>query len=239
MQRLPILCASLMSVLSFGPALADPLLLARVNADPPSAAVVDSARPAAPPPFTGGLLDFLFGGGLQGSDVSEPSARSNGIDLHAAEPGAHPAMDPRFARQTVMYAGSEPAGTIIINTEERFLYLVEGAGHAVRYGIGVGRPGFRWAGVKQITMKREWPEWRPPDEMIRRRPDLPRYMPGGPENPLGARALYLGSSLYRIHGSNEPWTIGTAVSSGCIRMRNEDVIDLYDRVKVGTKVMVI
>jgi lipoprotein-anchoring transpeptidase ErfK/SrfK len=239
MQRLPVLCASLMSVLSFAPALADPLLLARVNADPPPAEAVDSARPAAPPPFAGGLLDFLFGGGLPGADVAEPSARSNAIDLHAAEPGAHPAMDPRFARQTVMYAGSEPPGTIIINTEQRFLYLVEGSGRAVRYGIGVGRPGFRWAGVKQITMKREWPEWRPPDEMIRRRPDLPRYMPGGPENPLGARALYLGSSLYRIHGSNEPWTIGTAVSSGCIRMRNEDVIDLYDRVKVGTKVMVI
>jgi lipoprotein-anchoring transpeptidase ErfK/SrfK len=245
MQRLPVFCASLISVLSFGPALAEPLLLARVNADPPPAAAVDAARPAAPPAFSGGLLDFLFGGGMHGaswvpgSDVPEPSAQSNGIDLNAAEAGAHPAMDPRFARQIVMYPGSEPAGTIIINTQERFLYLVEGSGRAVRYGIGVGRPGFRWAGVKQITMKREWPEWRPPDEMLRRRPDLPRYMPGGPENPLGARALYLGSSLYRIHGSNEPWTIGTAVSSGCIRMRNEDVIDLYDRVKVGTKVMVI
>ena len=244
MQRLPLLCASLMSVLSFGSALADPLLLARVNADPPPLAAADSANPAAPPPFSGGLLDFLFGGmrspvWVPGSDIAEPSARSNRIDLNAAEAGAHPALDPRFARQTVMYAGSEPPGTIIINTEERFLYLVEGSGRAVRYGIGVGRPGFRWAGVKQITMKREWPDWRPPDEMLRRRPDLPRYMPGGPENPLGARAMYLGSSLYRIHGSNEPWTIGTAVSSGCIRMRNEDVIDLYDRVKVGTKVMVI
>jgi lipoprotein-anchoring transpeptidase ErfK/SrfK len=231
MQRLPILCVSLVSVLSFSPALADPLLLARVNADP--APAVDGARPT--PPFTGGLLELLFGG-PHSSDISEPSARSNAIDLEA---GAHPAMDPRFARQTVMYTGSEPPGTIIINTQERFLYLVEGAGRAVRYGIGVGRPGFRWVGVKQITMKREWPEWRPPDEMLKRRPDLPRYMPGGPENPLGARAMYLGSSLYRIHGSNEPWTIGTAVSSGCIRMRNEDVIDLYDRVRVGTKVMVI
>jgi lipoprotein-anchoring transpeptidase ErfK/SrfK len=237
MHRLPILCASLVSVLSFGPALADPLLLARVNADPPAAG--DAARPAVPPPFTGGLLEFLFGGGMRSSDIPEPSARSNGIDLNAADAGAHPAMDPRFTRQTVMYTGSEPPGTIIIDTEQRFLYLVEGSGRAVRYGIGVGRPGFRWVGVKQITMKREWPEWRPPDEMLKRRPDLPRYMPGGPENPLGARAMYLGSSLYRIHGSNEPWTIGTAVSSGCIRMRNEDVIDLYDRVRVGTKVMVI
>jgi lipoprotein-anchoring transpeptidase ErfK/SrfK len=239
MQRLSILCVSLMSVLGFGPALADPLLLARVNADPPSAAAADVLPPAAPSPFAGGLLAFIFGGGMHSSDVSEPSARSNAIDLDAAGAGAHPAMDPRFARQMVMYGGSEPAGTIIINTQERFLYLVEGSGRAVRYGIGVGRPGFRWAGVKQITMKREWPEWRPPDDMLKRRPDLPRYMPGGPENPLGARAMYLGSSLYRIHGSNEPWTIGTAVSSGCIRMRNEDVIDLYDRVKVGTKVMVI
>jgi lipoprotein-anchoring transpeptidase ErfK/SrfK len=238
MHRLPILCVSLVS-LSFGPALADPLLLARVNADPPPSAAADAARPAVPPPFTGGLLEFLFGGGMRSSDIAEPSERSNAIDLNAAAAGAHPAMDPRFARQTVMYTGSEPPGTIIINTEERFLYLVEGSGRAVRYGIGVGRPGFRWVGVKQITMKREWPEWRPPDEMLRRRPDLPRYMPGGPENPLGARAMYLGSSLYRIHGSNEPWTIGTAVSSGCIRMRNEDVIDLYDRVKVGTKVLVI
>jgi len=237
MQRLPILCVSLMSVLGFGPALADPLFLARVNADPVPPAAVDAVRPAAPSPFAGGLLELLFGGVMRGADVSEPSA--HGIDLDAAETGAHPAMDPRFARQTVMYTGSEPPGTIIINTQERFLYLVEGSGRAVRYGIGVGRAGFRWVGVKQITMKREWPEWRPPDEMLKRRPDLPRYMSGGPENPLGARAMYLGSSLYRIHGSNEPWTIGTAVSSGCIRMRNEDVIDLYDRVKVGTKVMVI
>ena len=227
----------LSAVLGLGPALADPLLLARVNADPPSVAT-DVLPAAAPSPFSGGLLEFIFGGGVHSSDVSEPSARSTGINLDAAG-GAHPVMDPRFARQVVMYSGSEPTGTIIINTQERFLYLIEGSGRAVRYGIGVGRPGFRWVGVKQITMKREWPEWRPPDEMLKRRPDLPRYMPGGPENPLGARAMYLGSSLYRIHGSNEPWTIGTAVSSGCIRMRNEDVIDLYDRVKVGTKVTVI
>ena len=107
------------------------------------------------------------------------------------------------------------------------------------YGIGVGRPGFTWSGTHHITNKREWPDWTPPDEMLKRRPDLPRHMVGGPENPLGARAMYLGSTMYRIHGSNEPWTIGTQVSSGCIRMRNEDVIDLYGRVKVGTKVVVI
>jgi lipoprotein-anchoring transpeptidase ErfK/SrfK len=141
--------------------------------------------------------------------------------------------------QIVDYAGTEKPGTIMIDTRARFLYLLQGQGKALRYGIGVGRPGFGWSGVKHISKKREWPDWRPPDEMLKRRPDLPRYMPGGPENPLGARAMYLGSSLYRIHGSNEPWTIGTAVSSGCFRMRNEDVIDLFERVRVGTKVVVI
>jgi len=148
-------------------------------------------------------------------------------------------MDPRFLPQEVAYEGREAPGTIIINTPERMLYLVEGQGRAMRYGIGVGRPGFTWAGVHTVTAKREWPDWTPPDDMLKRRPDLPRHMEGGPENPLGARAMYLGSTLYRIHGSNEPWTIGTAVSSGCIRMRNEDVIDLYERIKVGTKVVVL
>jgi lipoprotein-anchoring transpeptidase ErfK/SrfK len=152
---------------------------------------------------------------------------------------AHPPVDPKFDRQVVAYRGEEKPGTIVIDTPNRFLYLVEGGGKAMRYGIGVGRPGFTWAGVKTVTAMREWPDWRPPDEMIERRPDLPRYMAGGPENPLGARALYLGSTLYRIHGSNEPWSIGSQVSSGCIRMRNDDVTDLYDRVKVGTKVVVM
>ena len=152
---------------------------------------------------------------------------------------AHPVNDPKFQRQVVDYPTSEPPGTIVIDTPNYFLYLVQEGGKALRYGIGVGRPGFTWAGDKEISAKREWPDWYPPDEMIKRRPDLPKYMPGGPNNPLGARALYLGSTLYRIHGSNEPWTIGTQVSSGCIRLRNEDVIDLYDRVKVGGKVRVI
>src|SRR5262245_10687144 len=147
--------------------------------------------------------------------------------------------DPRFMKQMVAYSGKESAGTIVIDTPSKFLYLVQGDGSALRYGIGVGRPGFTWSGVKTISMKKEWPSWTPPPEMLKRRPDLPRFMEGGPENPLGARAMYLGSSLYRIHGSNEPWTIGTQVSSGCIRMRNEDVIDLYNRVKVGTRVLVI
>ena len=116
---------------------------------------------------------------------------------------------------------------------------MQGSARAIRYGIGVGRPGFTWSGVHRISPKREWPDWTPPDEMLRTRPDLPRYMNGGPDNPLGARAMYLGSTLYRVHGSNEPWTIGTQVSSGCIRMRNEDVIYLYERVKIGTKVVVL
>jgi lipoprotein-anchoring transpeptidase ErfK/SrfK len=202
-------------------------------AEPPQAPV----RYAAAPQMGGGFIEFLFGGGRP---VAPPhyyqQEPAYGRPVH--EP-ARPAMDPRFEKQVVRYSGEERPGTVIINTNERFLYLVQEDGTALRYGIGVGRPGFTWAGVKTVSAKREWPDWRPPDEMLRRRPDLPRYMPGGPDNPLGARAMYLGSSLYRIHGSNEPWTIGQAVSSGCIRMRNEDVMDLYERVRVGTKVIVI
>ncbi|MBE7197180.1 MAG: L,D-transpeptidase [Parafilimonas terrae] len=141
-------------------------------------------------------------------------------------------------RETVAYAGKEKPGTIVVSTRQRRLYYVLGNGAAIRYGVGVGRQGFSWSGVKTVTMKKEWPAWRPPAQMLARRPDLPRYMAGGQDNPLGARALYLGSSLYRIHGSNEPETMGAAVSSGCIRMTNKDVVDLYDRVRVGTKVVV-
>jgi lipoprotein-anchoring transpeptidase ErfK/SrfK len=180
----------------------------------------------------GGLIEFLFSGGSQSA---APQRQAYAPDAEAMRYAA----DPRYNRQIVDYHGQEKPGTVIINTPERMLYLVEPDGRALRYGIGVGRPGFTWAGVKSVTMKKEWPDWRPPDEMLRRRPDLPHYMAGGPENPLGARALYLGDTLYRIHGSNEPWTIGTQVSSGCIRMRNDDVTDLYERVKVGTKVVVI
>jgi lipoprotein-anchoring transpeptidase ErfK/SrfK len=136
------------------------------------------------------------------------------------------------------YQGPHQPGTIVINTSERKLYLVMDGGRALRYAVGVGREGFQWAGSQKITNKQEWPDWRPPADMLRRRPDLPRYMAGGLSNPLGARALYLGASIYRIHGSNEPETIGQAVSSGCIRMLNEDVVDLYNRVKVGTQVVV-
>ncbi len=142
-------------------------------------------------------------------------------------------------RSTVMYPTNYAPGTVVVNTAERRLYLVLGGGQALRYGIGVGRDGFRWGGVHRITAKKEWPEWTPPSQMIARRPDLPRHMKGGIENPLGARAMYLGSTLYRIHGSNEPETIGQAVSSGCFRMTNDDVTDLYGRVSVGTTVVVL
>lgn len=141
-------------------------------------------------------------------------------------------------RQTVNFSGQYAPGTIYINTAERRLYLVLANGQALQYGIGVGRDGFRWSGTHRITAKKEWPSWTPPAQMLRRRPDLPRHMVGGVDNPLGARAMYLGSTLYRIHGSNEPETIGQAVSSGCFRMTNEDVTDLYSRVSVGTPVIV-
>ncbi|NIX76950.1 L,D-transpeptidase [Microvirga terricola] len=142
------------------------------------------------------------------------------------------------ARAIVAFGSRFGPGTIVVSTSERHLYYTLGNGQAIRYGVGVGRPGFEWAGTHSITMKREWPDWRPPAQMLRRRPDLPRYMRGGPDNPLGARALYIGSTLYRIHGSNEPETIGEAVSSGCIRMTNDDVMDLYSRARVGTRVVV-
>ena len=141
-------------------------------------------------------------------------------------------------RERVAAPVAQPAGSIYISTSERRLYLILGNGEALRYGLGVGRDGFRWTGTHHVSAKKEWPSWTPPSEMRRRRPDLPRFMAGGIENPLGARALYLGSTLYRIHGSNEPETIGHAVSSGCFRMTNEDVTDLYNRVSVGTTVVV-
>ncbi len=166
-------------------------------------------------------FDFLNGGTSYGSD-------------RRFSPGG---VSP-IPRTSVTYPSNYAPGTIVIDTAERRLYLVQPGGTALRYGIGVGRDGFRWNGVHRITAKREWPDWTPPAEMLRRRPDLPDHMEGGIENPLGARALYLGSTLYRIHGSNEPETIGQAVSSGCFRMTNEDVVDLYDRVSVGTTVVV-
>lgn len=152
-------------------------------------------------------------------------------------------FDPSLLPAMVSYSGSHRPGTIIVNTPERRLYLVMPNGKARRYGIGVGKPGFEWAGTHKVTRKAEWPSWRPPVEMIAREKAkgriIPAYMAGGPSNPLGSRAMYLGSTLYRIHGSNQPWSIGKAVSSGCIRMRNQDAVDLYERVKIGTKVVVL
>ncbi|AYG58209.1 L,D-transpeptidase [Rhizobium jaguaris] len=152
-------------------------------------------------------------------------------------------LDPQFLPQIVDYQSKEKPGTIVIDTNNRFLYLVMDGGKARRYGVGVGKPGFEWAGAHTVTRKQEWPDWTPPAEMLTREAEkghyLPAHMEGGEANPLGARAMYLGSTLYRIHGTNAPWTIGNAVSSGCIRLRNEDVIDLYDRVKVGTRVIVM
>ena len=147
-------------------------------------------------------------------------------------------LPPEYQKQMVLYRTTEPPGTIIISTAERYLYLVQGNGRALRYGIGVGRDGFQWQGLVKISRKAEWPDWTPPAEMIQRQPYLPRFMAGGPGNPMGARALYLGATVYRIHGTNRPDTIGTAVSSGCFRLVNADVSDLYERVPVGTKVVI-
>jgi lipoprotein-anchoring transpeptidase ErfK/SrfK len=244
MQRM-VLKTLLVSALAV-PAMAEPL-----PPPPKQSPVAPAAQPtpvrvaAADGNLGGGFIEFLFGGNGGGYAPRprypvEPDYASDPSYIRVPGQGSEQrAMDPRYERQTVSYDGKEAAGTVVIDTPQRYLYLVQGDGKALRYGIGVGRPGFTWAGVKQISAKREWPDWRPPKEMLQRRPDLPHFMAGGPENPLGARAMYLGSTLYRIHGSNEPWTIGTQVSSGCIRMRNEDVIDLYERVKVGTRVVVI
>jgi lipoprotein-anchoring transpeptidase ErfK/SrfK len=228
-------------------------------ASPREPAVIYAAQPAAPvrtasaerSNMGGGFIEFLFSDG-QGPRYQQPPVYQQQPSYEPRGPYLPPqqalpeagdptqrTLDPMYEKQLVDYRGKEGAGTIVIDTPNKFLYLVEGSGKALRYGIGVGRPGFTWSGVKTISAKREWPDWTPPAEMLARRPDLPRHMEGGPENPLGARAMYLGSSLYRIHGSNEPWTIGTNVSSGCIRMRNEDVIDLYGRVNVGTRVIVL
>jgi lipoprotein-anchoring transpeptidase ErfK/SrfK len=159
-------------------------------------------------------------------------------DIMGGGPNFNAGGSSPIPRQTVNFAGNYAPGTIFIDTAERRLYLVLPNGQALRYGIGVGRDGFRWGGTHRISAKKEWPSWTPPSQMLARRPDLPRHMNGGIDNPLGARAMYLGSTLYRIHGSNEPETIGQAVSSGCFRMTNEDVTDLYNRVSVGTTVVV-
>jgi len=164
------------------------------------------------------------------------------LPQHESAPSADESdyeMPAHLRRQVVSYAGREAAGTIVIDTPNTYLYYVLGQGRAIRYGVGVGRDGFTWSGTQNIVRKQEWPDWNPPAEMIERQPYLPRFMAGGPGNPLGARAMYLGNSLYRIHGTNAPDTIGKRVSSGCIRLTNEDVEDLFNRVNVGTKVVVL
>jgi lipoprotein-anchoring transpeptidase ErfK/SrfK len=180
-------------------------------------------------PATPVLAQFLM-------PSTQPTAQDvdPGID-HTARDADLP---PELRKTSVLYRTEQPPGTIIVNTADRYLYLIQGNGTALRYGVGVGRDGFQWGGVHNISKKAEWPDWTPPPEMISRQPYLPRWMAGGPGNPLGARALYIGSTVYRIHGTNAPETIGQAVSSGCFRMVNDDVIDLYSRVPVGTKVMV-
>jgi lipoprotein-anchoring transpeptidase ErfK/SrfK len=187
-----------------------------------------------------GILVILFAS--QAAPLRQVFAQTQPLDL-GDQPGYMPnPADEQLAvdlqRQLVFFRSNEPPGTIVVHTSERFLYVVQGNGRALRYGIGVGRDGFQWQGLLKITRKVEWPDWTPPEEMIERQPYLPRWMAGGPSNPLGARALYLGNTVYRIHGTNQPKTIGTAVSSGCFRLVNPDVTDLYERIPVGTKVVV-
>ena len=193
-----------------------------------SAAAIAAAAAFASLPVTGAPLPF------------QNSAAEFDID---EQPGYVPPKEAEqlpdgFERQYVFFRTTEPPGSIIVHTGERFLYLVQGNNRALRYGIGVGRDGFQWSGLVKVTRKQEWPDWRPPPEMIKRQPYLPRFMAGGPGNPMGARALYLGETVYRIHGTNQPQTIGYAISSGCFRLVNDDVADLYERVPVGTKVIV-
>ena len=191
-----------------------------------------------------GILPSLLSVMLGLTAAVPPAGAQAGRSIQIEDqPGVVP--DPRdeqlpvaFQRQAVFYRTNEPPGTIIVDTAERYLYLVQGNNRAIRYGIGVGREGFQWQGLLKITRKAEWPDWTPPPEMIQRQPYLPRFMAGGPGNPMGARALYLGATIYRIHGTNQPHTIGSAVSSGCFRLVNDDVADLYQRVPVGTKVVV-
>ena len=216
-----------------GPYGTEPTVIPAYGAPPPRYA----PRPAPARNYGGGLIEFMMTG-----EASAPAGRATpqaAAYTASYDPRPMKAVDPMFQRQQVAYDGPQSPGTIVIDTVNKFLYLVEAPGQALRYGIGVARPGFLWHGSETITRKAEWPDWTPPAEMILRRPDLPPHMDGGIANPLGARAMYLGSSLYRIHGTNEPDTIGTNVSSGCIRLTNEDVTDLYGRVRVGTRVVVM
>jgi len=215
-------------------------------AGPP--AVIYADRPAQQPGANDGLRppEAVGGPGATGAIQQQPQVGSDGKPMTVAalppeeQPDAAPVnLPPNLRRQEVSFATKEPAGTLVVDTPNTYLYYVLGNGRAIRYGVRVGRDGFTWTGVQKITRKAEWPDWHPPTEMIERQPYLPRFMAGGPGNPLGARAMYLGSTVYRIHGTNQPSTIGKFVSSGCIGMLNEDVSDLFDRVKVGTRVVVM
>jgi lipoprotein-anchoring transpeptidase ErfK/SrfK len=267
MQRSIVLGLAVVSFSSF--ASAEPMSLEppEPGARTPAMIVAAAQTPQmqqAPQPqsnFGGGFIEFLFGD--SSPQNRRPSQQWFGAPSRQEDYGARQEVqpnyayggrgdprleqqqqydgriDPRYLRQEVAYDGRESPGTIVVDTPNHFLYLVGSEGRAIRYGIGVGRPGYTWSGVHAVSAKKEWPDWVPPDEMLKRQPYLPHFVAGGPNNPLGARALYLGSTIYRIHGSNEPWTIGQNVSSGCIRMRNADVVDLYERVKVGSKVIVL
>jgi lipoprotein-anchoring transpeptidase ErfK/SrfK len=224
---------------------------AQVMPSTPPMVVVVQAQPKIRGNLGGGFIEYLFGDQARPQaappqhfypDPAQAAPQVYASTGPAVDPMLEPpgtAIDPQFLRQEVAYQGKQEPGTIVIDTPQHFLYLVLSDGKAMRYGIGVGRPGFTWSGSHTVSSKKEWPDWVPPPEMLARQPNLPHFMAGGPNNPLGARAMYLGSTLYRIHGSNEPWTIGKNVSSGCIRMRNVDIIDLYSRVKLGTKVVVL
>jgi lipoprotein-anchoring transpeptidase ErfK/SrfK len=192
----------------------------------------------------GALAALLLFGAEATQFIAKSQAGAPGEEMQIDDqPGYEPTaaeeqLNSQYQRELVFFRTTEAPGTIVIHTSERYLYLVQGNNRALRYGIGVGREGFQWGGLVKISRKQEWPDWRPPPEMIERQPYLPRFMAGGVGNPLGARAMYLGSTVYRIHGTNQPQTIGSAVSSGCFRLVNPDVIDLYDRASVGTKVIV-
>jgi lipoprotein-anchoring transpeptidase ErfK/SrfK len=215
-RAIPALAAGFLSI---APAAAQPLFMNDPNAFP----------------------NFLFRDVMREQQTRQPMLREPVPQSVPGEDATDPSapLPERFQRQTVAYNTSEAPGTVIIDTPNTYLYYVLGGGKAIRYGIGVGRDGFTWSGVKTVERKAEWPDWRPPQEMLERQPYLPRFMAGGPENPLGARAMYLSGSVYRIHGTNAPTTIGQRVSSGCFRLKNEDVKDLYERVKVGAKVVVL
>jgi lipoprotein-anchoring transpeptidase ErfK/SrfK len=200
---------------------------------PPSPNEQEATRP--PLPIGPGQIDP----GATGATGGDPRHMAALPPEVRPETGPKKALPPQFRRTLVDYYTKEPAGTLIVDTQNTYLYLVLGKGKALRYGIGVGREGFTWSGTERITKMAEWPDWHPPEEMIERQPYLPRFMAGGDGNPLGARALYLGKTIYRIHGTNQPSTIGSFVSSGCIRLTNEDVLDLYTRVKVGARVVVL